>query len=51
VLKATTFAVTDIIVSVHLARELDDQKFHTTGTIIAGRAGNPKPVRQGTLRK
>jgi hypothetical protein len=37
--------------SVELARELNQRKCHATGTIIAGRVGNPKPVRQGTLKK
>ncbi|XP_023724806.1 piggyBac transposable element-derived protein 4 isoform X2 [Cryptotermes secundus] len=37
--------------SVKLAQELDNQKCHTTGTIIADRVGNPKPVRQGAMKK
>jgi hypothetical protein len=37
--------------SVHLAQELDNRKCLTTGTIIAGRVGNPKPVRQGSTKK
>jgi hypothetical protein len=34
-----------------LAKELDKSKCYTAGTIIAGRVGNPKPVRQGALKK
>lgn len=37
--------------STDLSQELDKRQCHTTGTIIAGRVGNPKPVRQGVLKK
>jgi hypothetical protein len=37
--------------SVQLAQELDNQKCRTTVTIIAGRVCNPKPVRQGAMKK
>jgi hypothetical protein len=30
---------------------LDNRKCHTTGTIISGRVGNPKPVRKGAMKK
>jgi hypothetical protein len=42
---------TDRCSSVQLAEELDNQKCHTTGTIIAGRVGTPKPVRKGARKK
>jgi hypothetical protein len=37
--------------SVHLAQELDSRKFHITGTVVAGRVGNQKMLRQGPWRK
>ena len=37
--------------SVNLAQELYKRKCHTTGTIIAGRVGNPPEVKKGTLKK
>jgi hypothetical protein len=36
---------------VNLAKELNKRECYTTGTIIAGRVGNPKPVRQRALKK
>jgi hypothetical protein len=37
--------------SVQLAQELDNQKCHTTSTIIVGIVGSRKPVRQEAIRK
>jgi hypothetical protein len=37
--------------SAQLAKELDNRNCHTTGTIIAGRVGNPKPLRKGAMKK
>jgi hypothetical protein len=37
--------------SVDLAKEFDKRECYTTGTIIAGRVGNPKTVRQEALKK
>jgi hypothetical protein len=37
--------------SVDLTKELEKRECYTTGTIIAGRVGNPKPVRQEALKK
>jgi hypothetical protein len=36
---------------IQLAQELDNRKCHTTGTVIAGRVGNPRPVRKGAMKK
>jgi hypothetical protein len=32
-------------------QEFDNRKCHTTGTIIAGRVGNRKPLRMGAMKK
>lgn len=37
--------------SVDLAQELDKKECHMTGTIIAGRVGNPPQVKQGAIKK
>lgn len=37
--------------SVELAQQLVTRQCHTTGTIIAGRVGNPNEIRQGALKK